>query len=181
MAKYIVDVPDAAVEFMDGEMIFSIEPKIRDLEGMHYVVRIAKEDVTSYTEPDRKAIEDEVWELADYMCRMGVQERDLCFGFQSTTEVTANLSYQEAKSKFEAWLKQKDEIRVGDEVEYECNGRVRFVVLGIVGRTAHGFKYPCDCYDAGEYCDIDELTKTGRHFDEVEELIKKMRGEKDED
>ena len=34
-----------------------------------------------------------------------------------------------------------------------------------------------DYDDIGEYCDIDMLTKTGRHFDEVEELLKKM-GEK---
>ena len=39
---------------------------------------------------------------------MSLTERDLCFGFSFPQEVTMNLSYNEAKAKFEVWLKQKD-------------------------------------------------------------------------
>ena len=66
---------------------------------------------------------------------------------------------------------------MGDEVEYDLDGPVRFVVCGIVDNSAYGFKYPSDYDDVGEYCDIDMLDKTGRSFPEVAELLTKMKGE----
>ena len=128
-------------------------------------------------EPDREVIEDEVWELADYMCRMGVQERDLCFGFQLTTEVTANLSYQEAKAKFEAWLKQEDEIRVGDEI-YSDGDYEKSVVMEIHGDGSVSVYTKNGCIEHW-WNKMHNLKKTGRHFMEVAELLEKMRGEQD--
>ena len=168
--KYIIDVSDEAVGFMDGEMSFFVEPKIKDERRRHYVLRIDEEDVSIYTEPDRKDIEDEVWELADCMCRMGVKERDLCFGFQLTTEVTANLTYQEAKSKFEAWLKQKDEIHVGDELKDD--GNIRAVVLDIMDEDYVSYEVFTENGIVDEW-QKGIVVKTGRHFDEVVELLKK--------
>ena len=52
---------------------------------------------------DRKAIEDEVWDLAKACCDI------MDYEWQLDT-------YRQAKGKIEAWKKQKDEIRVGDEV-----------------------------------------------------------------
>ena len=132
-----------------------------------------------YTGPDREAIEDEVWELADYMCRMGVLERDICFGFQLTTEVTANLSYQEAKSKFEAWMKSEDEINVGDEI-YSDGDYEKAVVMEIYGDGSVSV-YTKSGHTEHWWNKMHNLKKTGRHFDEVEELLKKMRGDKDAD
>ena len=169
MAKYIVDLPDAytSKSALLGD-ILSIPIYLEG--GKRYGVPTGIK-LAPYTEPDSKAIEDEIWELADYMCRMDVQERDLCFGFQSTTEVTANLSCQEAKSKFEAWTKQKDEICVGDEVIY--NSRTRAVVLKPETKEKYGTIL------TSEFDTIvvthDELEKTGRHFPEITELLKKMR------
>lgn len=172
--KYIIDIPD------DGQRQYRYNEDTKELKfpcprldpnsfmGLDIIISGA----TPHTEPDRKAIEDEVWELADYMCRMDVQERNLCFGFQSTTEVTVNLSYQEAKSKFEAWKKQKGDIRVGDEVvDAETDKGIVTYIRG----------YLCDVlWDDGgvtEEVEREELYKTGRHFDEVEELLKKIREE----
>ena len=56
-----------------------------------------------------------------------------------------------------------------DEVEHECDGIVRFVVTGFCGEMEFGFKHQCDYDDVGEYRDIEDLRKIGRHFDEVEE------------
>lgn len=73
---------------------------------------------------------------------------------------------------------EKDEIHVGDEVEYKCcDETVRYVVTEIVDEIAYGFKYPCNDVDVGEYCDVNELTKTGRSFPEITELLRKMNGE----
>ena len=161
--KYIIDVPCELIED-DGLLTFR-SPYADVLTDIH---------AEPYTEPDRKDIEDEVWELADCMCRMGVKERDLCFGFQLTTEVTANLTYQEAKSKFEAWLKQKDEIHVGDEVTH---------TKGYKGIVTYINCELCDVlWDDGcvtEDVYKKEFFKTGRHFDEVADLLEKMRGEEE--
>lgn len=71
----------------------------------------------------------------------------------------------------------REQIRVGDEVEYFCGGNIRFVVCGIDNGVAYGFKYRPDFedLDIGEYCEINELKKTGRHFPEVEKLLEEMR------
>ena len=134
----------------------------------------------SYTEPDRKAIEDEVWELANYMGRMSLTERDLCFGFPLPQEVTMNLSYQEAKDKYEAWLKQKDKIHVGDEVIFEMafgNGLDNTMKAVALDQATTGEEW-CILTENGciETHDEEDLYKTGRHFDEVGQMLEKMRG-----
>ena len=149
--------------------------------GQVFLMEIAK----THTEPDRKAIEDEVWRIA----RLIVLEADdgglnpselyRCFGNSSIQDVMKIHSYQEAKAKYEEWKKQKNEIRVGDEVEYECcDELVRFIVTGFCGETAFGFKHQCDYDDVGEYCKIEDLRKTGRSFPEIANALKKMGDEK---
>ena len=115
-----------------------------------------------YTEPDRKAIEDEVWEFGMNTDWSWVSEID--------TKPLREYSYQEAKEKYEAWKKQKDEIRVGDEVVYHGNK----YVVGYVG--ADEVYHIVDrnwirVVVQGDY----QIFKTGRHFDEVEDLLKKIK------
>ena len=152
MAKYIIDLPDKLYA-MNGELRIPI----RFGESPVKEWRRTGLNVKPHTEPDRSAIEDEVWRFC----------------------MNTDWSYQEAQARYEAWKKQKEEIRVGDEVEYVCcDETVRFVVIGLIkGHTAYGFKFPCDYDDVGEYCDIDMLRKTGRHFDGVEELLSKISEE----
>lgn len=125
-----------------------------------------------YTEPDRKAIEDEVWKLADTIHGMSIQEKMACFGFSLTSAVTLNLSYQEAKAKYEAW-KKKGVIHVGDEI-MSVEDDVKAVMLdcadyeSIYVMTEHG------CVE--RWKDLDGVKKTGRTFPEVTELLEKMRG-----
>lgn len=165
--KYIMEIPSKA-DFVtayymeDGLPVMYKSDKIDDLEP--------------YTEPDRKAIEDEVWELADYMCRMSQTEKNRCFGFSYPSEVTMNLTYQEAKSLFEKWM--ENEIHVGDEVEYGFIRGIAFVVDEVI---VEGF-YINDEGDVGKHFRWKkrDCEKTGRHFDEVAELLQKMKGEQDE-
>ena len=127
-----------------------------------------------YIEPDRKAIEDEVWDFS--------MKTDFAWISEVGDKPLGDYSYQEAKAKYEAWKAESEQIRVGDEVEYECFGAtIRFVVCGIDYGVAYGFKYRPDFkeLDIGEYGKIDELKKTGRHFPEVVELLKKMRKKDD--
>lgn len=156
--KYIIDIPSSQ-EYSYDKDFKSLDLKFHDdnFSGM------TRFDAEPYNEPDRKAIEDEVWEFA---WRMLLTTEDF--------DVTMGDSYQEAKSKYEAWLKKKDEIRVGDEVKDHED--IKAVVLDI---CMDGEAYVV--YTENRICEDwlkDEgFVKTGRHFDEVEELLKKMRGE----
>lgn len=166
--KYIIDIPN------DTTCINILKYEDRKcVAARSYIIP----DLTPYTEPDRKAIEDEVWELADYMCKMSPTERTLCFAFEYPSEVTTNFTFQEAKSKFEAWLKQKDEIfNTGDEV-WDDELKSRGVVLRIY--NSGNIDILWDDGSAGECIYHKKIHKTGRHFPEVAELLEKMRGEEE--
>ena len=104
---------------------------------------------------------------------MSDSDYDDCYGVEMPH------TYQEAKAKYEAW-KQKVVIHVGDEVEYEWHGEInRFIVIEIRDDIAYGFGLlgNCDdCDNVGDFCHIDELKKTGRHFSQVTDLLKEMKG-----
>lgn len=181
MMKYIIDIPDEhesdfIVETPFGKR-FCFPWRITDVAyslptHLH---------VEEYTEPDREAIENEVWEFMKMIVLSpeegGITWSELmsCMGNCTIDSILKKFSFQEAKAKYDAWKKLKEEIHVGDEVEYECFGSVvRFVVIEIYNKVAYGFKYPFDHENIDDYCTVDKLKKTGRHFDEVEKLLKKM-------
>ena len=158
MAKYIIDLnPDC----VDGEFL---KIPIR-VAGENLWIK-TKASLTPYNESDRSVIEDEVWATA---IKIDIASED--WDWQEMT-------YREAKAKYDAWRAERDEIHVGDEVEYECCGEfVTLIVTGTVGKRAYGFKIFCDFDDVGEYCDIEDLRKTGRSFPEIADVLKKMREE----
>lgn len=178
--KYIIDIPSKA----DFVTAYYMED---GLPVMYKSDRI--DDLELYTEPDRKAIEDEVWELA----RRIICPSDCCEDsiFAHTKEIFNkegweirgifnDLSYQEAKSKYEAWLKQKDKIHVGDEVIFEMafgNGLDNTMKAVAIDQAATGEEW-CILTENGciETHDEEDLYKTGRHFDEVGQMLEKMRG-----
>ena len=65
--------------------------------------------------------------------------------------------------------KEKDQIRVGDEVEYE---KLLYAVTKITGDESHVMVIHTSG-DVGAI-PIDACHKTGRHFPEVAEVLKKM-------
>lgn len=131
--------------------------------------------LTPYTEPDRKAIEDDVWEFVRTVTDMTETQRKECFG-GVTCDLDDYLTFQEAKSKYEEWLKQKDnELHIGDEVTL-TNGRTTSVVIGFYYGSAN-LLY--ENGDIGQY-PKNGCQKTGRHFPEVAQLFEKMRGDSDE-
>ena len=170
--KYIIDIPDEVVEFVGSEMNIFIEPKIKTDGQRHYAFRLSNEDIAIYPETDRKAIEDEVWEFVKKIECLTIGETEDCFDIEyDGIPFVANMfSYQEAKAKYEAWEKQKCEICVGDEVIYHRNK----YIVGYVGED-EVYHLVDQCWlrvvVQGDY----QLIKTGKHFNEMEELLKKMR------
>lgn len=158
--KYIIDVPDEHTDIK----VFYTDADMKIIQSMR---------CKPYTEPDRKAIEDEVWKMARLISYDGgLKLTDLyeCYKCSSIQEVMKNHSYQEAKEKYEAWLKKTDEIRVGDEVIDKDVGKA--IVINI------DFELCSTLWLDGSVSEdvpLKDLHKTGRHFDEVEELLKKMK------
>ena len=167
MAKYIINVPDKWVDITNGLHI-PIETgwdtgDFRIDTGLKLI---------PYTEPDREAIENEVWEFIFEVVTRHRYELDDCFGTDSMCEIMSSIPYSEAKAKYEAWKAEKakkDEIRIGDEVIYHGNK----YVVGYVGvdEVYHIVSRNwMRVVVQGDY----QIFKTGRHFPEVAELKKKM-------
>lgn len=184
MAKYVIEIPD------NTHWIQWIMEGTKDHHP--YMDWKLVEDLTPYTEPDeqeiRQKVEQEVWEfarmLSDMFCN-NILEWTECFSPKIFSEIL-NLDYSEAKARYDAWQKQKDEIRVGEEIECDgCNGQEKLIVFKINnGRymgigTAGDYSIFDSIFDAWNWVDASNITlrKTGRYFPEVAELLKKMREE----
>ena len=163
MAKYVIKLnPDC----VDGEFL---KIPIRAAGEVQWIK--TKASLIPYTEPDREAIENEVWEFA--MKCLSMDGSEFCDVFDSCDALClTNYSYQVVKAKYDKWKKEKEEIHVGDEVK-EHDGLWIGVVVGfdefgdLVIMDSSG--KACGGYKAKYF------KNTGRHFDEVAELLKKMR------
>ena len=169
--KYIIDIPSSQ-EYSYDKDFKSLDLKFHDdnFSGM------TRFDAEPYTEPDRETIENKVWELADYMCRMSQTEKNLCFGFSYPSEVTTNLSYQEAKSLFEKWMENENEIHVGDEIY--SDGDYEKAVAMEIHEDGSVSVYTKNGHIEHWWNKMRNLKKTGHHFPGVAELLEKMRGDK---
>jgi len=168
MPKYIIDIPEDRVT-SDGKLRFMA---CIDSPLANWIY------TGIFAEPfDRKAIEDEVWDLVRIITDMTDVQRKECFGGE-TCNLDEYLTYQEAKEKYEAWRKQKNEIRVGDEVVYADDpNKEKAIVLRLYQPKQYKTLADILCEDGTviKMIKVENLAWTGRHFDEVEELLKKMK------
>ena len=165
MAKYIIDIPD------NTHWIQWIMEGTKDHHP--YTDWKMVEDLTTYTEPDHKAIEDEVWEFLGEI--LEIDGCDYVNLFDSETiDCLTEMTYSEAKAKYEAWKKKKEEIRVGDEiVGIYSDGEKSppLVVFKVEGNYYYGIYSKTGEFVQGGL----NYEKTGRHFEEVEKLLESMR------
>lgn len=164
--KYLIEVPDET-----GQAYYNIAPYTEPNEDNAMWMDGYEEGV--------EAGRDDAWEFVRIICDMTQDERKECFG-GSTCDLDRFMTYQSAKAKYEVWKKSKEEIRVGDEIKIKTSYSADAVVIGM------------DDYDLfiiwkdGETDRIEpperkQWVKTGRHFKEVEELLKKITEESNED
>lgn len=132
-------------------------------------------DATSFIEQGR----NEAWRLALHIFRLNQKERKAVFGYdRDTVNVLESMDASEVLEKIRAYEEQKREetkIKVGDEVIYSCgNYKDKATVIDIDADILH-LLTENGCYLSEEYKDV---KKTGRHFTEIAELLKKLREEK---
>lgn len=172
--KYIIDIPNSQ-EYSYDKDFKSLDLRFHDdnFSGM------TRFDAEPYTEPDRKAIEDEVWGFVKKIECLTIGETEDCFDveYEGIPFVANVFSFQEAKDKYEKWLKQKEKIRVGDEVFHKDYPTYKAVVTKL-------YQSGCLCAEVlfsdgmtDKEIIVSNLIKTGRHFPEVAELLEKMRGD----
>lgn len=160
--KYIIDV-SSDLYAIDGTLRVPVKVGNGDLSWYNTYIK-----AETYTEPNQEAIEDEVWEFARKVECMDIGEREEAFNIHYPFN---QMSYKEAKAKYETWKKSKEEIRVGDEVIY--NSRTRAVVLEPETEKRYSEIFTSKGFTI--VVSHDDLEKTGRHFPEVAELLKKMK------
>lgn len=162
---------------------FEDEPSMREDGVNYYTCKSARwynlgdtiiNRLEPYTEHDRNAIENDVWELAKKLISMSGNEVSDMIGYTTNFgEVMYNMTYQEAKARYEEW-KQKEEIEVGDELKDDEN--IRAVVLDILDADYESYEVITENGIVDEW-QKGIVVKTGRHFSDIEELLKKMREE----
>ena len=170
--KYIIEIEDEPFGRNDDPVIPHGMDKLYRAKGFKSLVfdKNGLDKLIPYTEPERKAIEDEVWCFAWEVLQLDLPVFRKIFGYD-----TDKMDYRDYKDKYEAWLEQKDKIYVGDEV---TDGK------GYKGIATYIQSEVCDVlwYDGTVTEDTDkkELSKTGRHFPEVVQLMVKMREDTDD-
>ena len=120
------------------------------------------------TEAYKKGLND-AWEAA----------REICagrFAGKIDTGHILNFTATEALDKIKAYEEEKSKIRVGDEVEINDSEVVVTYVRGNKMFVLYG-----DGSTEEVTVSHTEIRKTGRHFDEVEKLIKVLKGGEDSD
>ena len=113
------------------------------------------------------------WELAKKIILHGKdfysgEELKEIFGYAYSETLMKNYTYQEAAAKVAKWEKEKEEIKVGDEVEKNDLRDVRFIVTftngGLMnGVTQSGLVFanekPKEWHKTGRHIDIDGFLK----------------------
>lgn len=187
MAKYIIDVPDNTqwIQWMN----------VSEKDGSACFDYKAPEDLTPYVRSESyidglKKGQNDAWEFA----RKIICPQDCCEDSISvhTKEIFnkegweirgifKDLSYQEAKTKYNEWRKQKDEIRVGDEVIPLDTQYDTMVVTKLWTSEFCDEWIDAIAGDGKAYSFLKtSIRKTGRHLDGVKKLMEEMRNGSDE-
>lgn len=169
MAKYIIDVPEEAMmylnvwEYKDGKCVWADSYLASDLKP--YTTS------ESYIDGLRKG-QEEVWEFLKTLYVLSDEEMYEFLPDGCAYEMT----YSEAKAKYDEWKKSKEEIRVGDEVETELGNKACVLYANPNGTQMFVFKAD----GTAAWWSKGAIHKTGKNHPEVDELLKKMRGKKNE-
>lgn len=146
----------------------------KQLEKLAKVNDLKDEVKEAYKKGYAKAMED-IQEAVRMLLAMDYNDKDLHFGGSHiTAEILSEFDVREIVERLEAYKKEQSEIRVGDEIDIDD---IRSVVTCVDEENDRVFVLYVDVY-IDEIEGIDENVKpakTGRHFGEVESLLKILK------
>lgn len=166
--KYIIELEDEPFEDIDAERLWRVKgfkSLVFDENGL--------EILSSYKEPEtEREAAQKAWELArELVCIMNKKEFSKYFDvdYEKRTDILY-MPYHVIKDSYEERKKINSEIKVGDEVS-DCTG------TGVVVEISEDCLRILYSNGASYLMSNKEFKKTGRHFPEVAELLKKIGGE----
>ena len=189
MRKYIIEIEDDP--FMRYEC-FPGEEKLYIAKGFKSLV-FNQNDLDKLTPYNESAAEqrgaEKAWTLAQKIVKSpvfgGMSSPELleCFGKEKHTSVIA-MPYTKVAERYELWQKEQgtadDEVKVGDEVRIKTDHSKICIVTNVM-KVDDRIHFSCmepnglvDWFSSATY-----FEKTGRHFPEVAELMKKIGGDND--
>ena len=117
---------------------------------------------------------DDAWEAARKIYSMSFNEQLKCFeGDSGVGNILSIYTASEAIEKLEQWEQENDEIQVGDEVITNIK-EVGVVTQVLKTRDTQVQVLMSNGHSYGMYAD-NIKRKTGRHFEQVAELLKQMQ------
>lgn len=116
---------------------------------------------------------NDAWELVRRLRTTAPTDIIEIFDKDTTFSVIEELSASEAIKKWKAW-EDKNEFKVGDEVV--CRDGIKGIVVGISNNTEQ-ISLLSNEYNVPQLLIKSHATKTGRHFDQIEEVLKQMKEE----
>ena len=175
--KYLIEVPDET-----GQAYYNIAPytepsqKAIDLQHAHDIENVARMNYSKGAEDAWELAGDIAYRIMSYGDCLDANMLDKNEKYSSPNGVLDKLTYQEAKDKYDAWKKQREEINIGDEIS--CPGKL-YVEAVVIGMDDDDDLYiiwkQSGKIDMIESSQRKHWVKTGICFPEVEELLKKMR------
>ena len=177
------------------------------IDGNHTAWICTGIELTPYTEPNLEAIRNEAyekgvqdtkqhwvdaprscayklgyenglkaaWDAARWLAKSNAGVNFKIFGMHFTNEIVQEISASEAIDKIQQY-EQEQQIQVGDEVIgiYSSGEQTKpFVITKVISDYYFGIYS-----DSGEFCQGGlKLQKTGRHFPEIAEVLKRMQEE----
>lgn len=109
---------------------------------------------------------DDAWETAKKIALMDTETSEKVTGYFGLFRIMENLTPMQAIDKIKAYEESKNKIHVGDEVFAMCT-RTAYLVTsldGLVGGISKSGKVHLQPEE--------ELTKTGEHYDSIDEYVK---------
>lgn len=176
-------------KLFENTTLFKFNEESTDYDAVY---RKGVEDGNKMADKDLKEIQDITYDAAynkalqDLTHAMKVyfplnsEERLEHFGINIATEnfaVNNPRRLIDSAKAYEEKKKAEEEIKVGDEVTVTDSDTLvgyTFIVMQIIGKRVVGIREDWRLY---ENLNLEYLEKTGRHFDEVEQLLDKLRGE----
>ena len=159
--KYIIDIPD------DINLIEFYKSKDNKfLESRNIVSISTLTPYTEYAEDEKIKIEEETWDIAWEILNMSSKDYNQIFD-----EWRDPANFQEVKIKYNKW-KLRKEIKIGDEVVNICDEKA--IVLKVYDNNGMDLLWSDG---SASFNNGGTFYKTGRHFDEIAEILNKLKEE----
>lgn len=180
--KYIIELDDEPIKLENGRKYYEVKAApYCFINDKIFNKLIPYEELSQSDEFAIQKAQEEVWAFAGFLMNTASNIVDEIY---ETTDdgrkgikIALGMSYKDSKKKYKEWKKQKEELKIGDEVVFYKSGNpgIKMVITRVSkegwidGMDGKGFLYADK--------NPKHWKKTGRYFPEVVELIDKIKGD----